>query len=345
MDRRPYGPFERQWPSDGQPTALMVVAGVLVIGAGLLAGFLFKPFSWQEAAAPAPSRVSGLVYPATLELELEQPADDDWLLPTAATTAGGLTYVLDAGHGRVLGLDGSGAVTYDSSAAVDMDQPLAIATDGSRLFVADSLAGEVLVLDSAGRLEKTVRLPAAVGAEKPVRPIGVAVAADGRILVSDAANHRVLFLDAEGTLLKAVGAGMRAAGSEGFNVPGALTTDAQGNVYVVDTLNGRVVKLSAEGAFIRDFGRLGGTAGTLSRPKGVAVDGSGRVFVSDGLQAAVEVFAADGTYLGLIGRRDPQDASSESVFQAPGGLALAEGRLVVADRFAGLLAFDVTENP
>ena len=344
MDRLPYSPYERQWPSDGQPTMLFVLAGALLIGGGLLAGVLFKPFSWQGNAAPAPSRVSELVYPATLDMELAQPANEAWLLPTAATSLGGLTFVLDTGNSRVLGLDSAGTPTYDSSAAAGLEQPMAIATDGSRLFVADSLAGQVLVLDPAGGLETTIDLPGAPGAGGAARPIGIAVAPDGRILVSDAANHRVLILDGQGNLLKTLGTGTRAAGSEGFNVPGALTVDAQGNFYVVDTLNGRVVKLSPDGAFIRDYGHLGGTAGTLSRPKGVAVDASGRVFVSDGLLAAVEVFAPDGTYLGLIGRRDPEDPLSESLFVAPAGLALAGDRLLVTDRFAGLLAFDLSPN-
>jgi sugar lactone lactonase YvrE len=102
-----------------------------------------------------------------------------------------------------------------------------------------------------------------------------------------------------------------------------------------------VVELSPGGAFIKEFGNLGDTAGTLSRPKGVAVDAGGRVFVSDGLQAAVEVFAPDGTYLGVIGRRDPHDPSSGSLFLVPAGLALAGDRLLVTDRFAGLVTFDL----
>ena len=341
MNEPPFGPFERQWSNDSQPTGLLVLAGALLIGGGLLAGILFKPFDRQDNAAPAPAQVSELVYPAATELELTLPVNEEWLLPSAAATAGGLTFVLDAGHGRILGIDSSGVVTYDSSSGLELHQPMAIATDGRRLFVADSLAGQVLVLDLAGKLEKVIHLPGPVAADEEVRPIGVAVAPDGRILVSDAGNHRVLFLDADGSLLNTVGAGMRAEGSEGFNVPGALTVDAQGNVYVVDTLNGRVVKLSPDGQFIRDYGRLGGTAGTLSRPKGVAVDGAGRVFVSDGLLAAVEVFSAEGAYLGVIGRRDPGDPTSGPLFQAPAGLWLDGDRLYVTDRFAGLVTFSL----
>lgn len=73
----------------------------------------------------------------------------------------------------------------------------------------------------------------------------------------------------------------------------------------------------------------------------MAIDGDGRVFVSDGLLAAVEVFASDGTYLGLIGRSDPEDSASSSVFIAPAGLSLRGGQLLVTDRFAGVFAFEL----
>jgi DNA-binding beta-propeller fold protein YncE len=206
--------------------------------------------------------------------------------------------------------------------------------------VANSLAAEVLVLDLSGHVQAALPLRPGDGGRAP-RPIGVAVASNGDIVVSDADNHRVTRLDSNGEVLWTAGTGARAGGSDGFNVPGALALDGAGNIYVADTLNGRVVELTADGAFVRQFGRLGDAAGTLSRPKGVAVDRDGRVFVSDGLLAAVEVFGPDGTYLGLIGRSDPNDPASGSVFVAPAGLSLKDGWLLVTDRFAGVIAFDL----
>jgi DNA-binding beta-propeller fold protein YncE len=173
------------------------------------------------------------------------------------------------------------------------------------------------------------------------RPIGLALTPDGNIAVADADNHVVLLLDPDGIILKTIGAGARATGSDGFNVPGALTLDGEGNIYVVDTLNGRVVKLSPDGTFIRQFGELGDTAGALARPKGVAVDPEGNVFVSDGLTAAVQVFSPAGDYLGVIGRSDPTDPASGSIFQAPAGLWLDGTRLYVMDRLAGLITLDL----
>jgi DNA-binding beta-propeller fold protein YncE len=299
----------------------------------------------QEAAVP-PEGISQQVFPASLSLEISQPAGGGWLLPIAAVPAGEAIFVLDAGNDRVLKLDQDGAIlgVFDKSSdeRLDLQQPMAMTSDGSRLFIANSLAASVIVLDLSGHVEKVLPLQPPVPGDSVPRPIGIALTPGGEIVVSDASNHRVLFLDAGGRLVRAVGTGTRSAGEQGFNVPGDLAVDGAGNIYVVDTLNGRVVELSSGGAFIRQFGHLGDTAGTLSRPKGVAVDEAGRVFVSDGLLAAVQVFAPDGTFLGIMGRRDPADPAGGSLFQAPAGLWLDGGRLYVTDRFAGVLALRFT---
>jgi DNA-binding beta-propeller fold protein YncE len=291
-------------------------------------------------------KVSQLVYPNALAWRLSAPADGAWLMPAATVAVGDELFVADAGNNRILRMDRAGQVlaTFDSTSTpgLSLHMPLAIASDGRRLVVADSLAARVLVLNSSGHVQAELPLRPGDGERAP-RPIGVAVTPDGDIVVSDADNHRVSRLNGQGDVLWSAGTGTRAGGTEGFNVPGALTVDQAGNIYVADTLNGRVVELSPDGAFVRQFGRLGDEAGTLSRPKGVAVDGDGRVFVSDGLLAAVEVFASDGTYLGLIGRSDPKDSASGSMFIAPAGLSLRGGQLLVTDRFAGIIAFELRD--
>jgi sugar lactone lactonase YvrE len=174
------------------------------------------------------------------------------------------------------------------------------------------------------------------------RPIGLTIGADGSLIVSDADNHRVLFLDPDGNTVNSFGTGTRAGGSQGLNVPSGLAVDAA-YVYVVDTLNGRVVKLSAQGEFTRDFASLADTAGSLARPKGVAVDNKGRIFVSDGLQAAIEVFGADGDYLGVIGRRDTEDPGAGSIFETPSGLSLSGDQMIVVDGVLGLIVLQLSE--
>jgi DNA-binding beta-propeller fold protein YncE len=320
----------------------------LVILAGAALAIFFPPIEGPRTGVPASRKVSSLTYPAVIVSEIAQPVGDQWLLPAAITRAGDTTFVLDTGNNRILELDDSGHVLGTIGEAlgenVHLQQPMAMASDGQHLYVANSLGAEILVLSTSGAVEQVLPLEAAAGELTP-RPIGIAVTAGGGLVVSDANNHRVLFLDGQGHIVTSVGTGARAAGTDGFNVPAGLALDTLANVYVVDTLNGRVVKLSPDGAFLGEFGRLADTAGSIARPKGVAVDAAGRVFVSDGLQAAVEVFAADGTYLGVIGRRDAEDPGSGSIFEAPFGLSLTGDRLDVIDGIAGLITLRLSESP
>ena len=345
-----YRPLDWRPPNESRMAPKLLLLAALLITGTVLVGAYALPAETPSAEGPpiALGGLSQLVFPAPVIAQVEQPAGEPWTMPVAAAVVGNTTFVLDTGNNRVLKLDPAGRVlaTFDTAdgGGPPMQQPLAIASDGIHLFIANSLAADLLVLDLTGRLQRVVSLEAAPGEPAP-RPIGVAVMPGGGLAVSDADNHRVLRLDGEGHVLWSAGTGARAGGQEGFNVPGALTVDGSGNIYVVDTLNGRVVELSPDGAFLRQFGRLGDSAGTLSRPKGVAVDAEGRVFVSDGLLAAVEVFAADGTYVGFIGRRDPADPTSPSLFQAPAGLLLAGETLYVTDRFAGLVTFDLSSVP
>lgn len=340
MEKISYQPWE---PGPQRRGALMsplgaVIAFLIVIG--LILAVLFPPIEGVKTGVPVSRKISPLNYPAVVTQTIGQPVGGTWTLPTSAVRLGDTTFVLDTGNNRVLELDSQGrlAATLDGTTdgRLDFRQPMSIATDGSQLFVANSLAGEILALDPSGTVGNVISLEGQPGDEAP-RPIGVAVGVDGSIIVSDAQNHRVLILDAEGRTLNSFGTGTRTGGSQGLNVPGGLTVDGGGDIYVVDTLNGRIVKLSPEGEFIRDFAGLADTAGSLARPKGVAVDGEGRIFVSDGLQAAIEVFGPEGDYLGVIGRRDTNDLGAGSIFETPSGLSLSGDRMIVVDGVLGLI--------
>lgn len=110
---------------------------------------------------------------------------------------------------------------------------------------------------------------------------------------------------------------------------------------MVDIGNAQVKKYSPDGQFLFAFGNSGDVAGSFSRAKAVAVDDAGNVYVSDGLGAAIQVFDQTGAFLGFIGRTDPADPNSDSMFNAPHGLKIANGKLHVVDRFAGLFVFDL----
>lgn len=339
-------PWDQEQRREGLRPKLVLLV-VLVIAAGTALAIIFPPIEATNTGSPVSRKVSQQVFTAEVVSVVGQPEGGEWLLPAGVVQAGESMFVLDTGNDRILKLDNRGHLldTLDASreAQMHLQQPMAMATDGTRLFIANSLASEVLILSASGAVERAIPLRGQATDRAP-RPIGIGVRADGSMVVSDAENHRVLFLGPEGNLVRAVGSGLRATGHDGFNVPGAITLDAAGNAYIVDTLNGRIVKLSPEGAYLGAFGFLADTAGSLARPKGVAVDGAGRVFVSDGLQAAIEVFAADGTYLGVIGRREPQNAKAGSIFEAPGAMALSGTRLSVIDALVGLVTLELPES-
>jgi DNA-binding beta-propeller fold protein YncE len=307
------------------PAAILFASllGVLaLLLAGLLGGIRYQALWDNGRAGEAPVQSA-----AEFLGGLAQPVNDEWVLPAAVVRLGGSTFVLDTGNRRVLALDEDGfATTIFEDFAAGPPWAVAMTTDGDRLLVA--AADEVLVISPAGDLEKNLRVRAGTAAGRPPRLVGIAADAGGRIIVSDAENHRVLVLDGDGNLLSGVGMGMRADGRDGFNSPGAVAVDGAGDIFVADVLNGRIVKLSAQGEFLREFGELGVTEGTLSRTKGLAVDSRGRIHASDGLQVGLSVFAGDGTYLRLV--RSP-------FFESPAGVWLEDDRLYVIDRFAGLI--------
>lgn len=338
MEQVPYDP----WPQTSNrrsraATFLGVLVAILMV-VGVLVAVLFPPIEGVKSGVPVSRKMSTLNYPASLVQNIGQPIGGTWLLPTSVAGIENTLFVLDTGNNRILVVDSEGELvsTLGSAEGIDLQQPMSITTDGDSLYVANSLVGEVMKLSPAGKVEDRFVLEKMAGDAKP-RPIGVAVNHSGKIVVSDAENHRVLILDSEGHQSGSFGTGTRAGGSQGLNVPGALYVDDSDNIYVVDTLNGRIVELSPEGEFIRDFAGLADTAGSLARPKGVAVDGAGRIFVTDGLQAAIEVFGPDGGYLGVIGRRNPDDPAAGSIFEAPSGLLLTEDRMYVVDGVLGLL--------
>jgi hypothetical protein len=142
-------------------------------------------------------------------------------LPTGvAADGGGRLYVVEQGGNRVrrVGLDGiittfAGAGEYGFSgdggpaAAARLASPFGAAVDGSgNVFIADSSNQRIRRVDSSSGVIKTVAGSGAQGFSgdggpatraQLSQPLGVAIAADGDVLVADSYNHRVRSLDGE----------------------------------------------------------------------------------------------------------------------------------------------------
>ncbi len=324
--------------------AVVVVAIAVVLSVIFLTGGEpeVPPIAGQQTEGDRP--VTDKIWPATLVLHVPLDAATQADQPADVALLGGNMYLVDTAHGRLLEVSGDGTQFTVLDTKVDpqlsLATPMAITTDQGELYVADSDSGRVLVVDASGAVSRVISLERAASADAlPPRPVGIAVYEDGSFVVSDANNNRLIRYDGDGKVIWNVGTGAADASDTGFNAPVGVALDNEGNVYVVDMYNSQIKKYSPDGQFISSFGQLGDQAGQFSRAKAIAVDDAGHVFVSDGLQAAVQVFDGAGTFLGFIGRADPDDPNSGSLFQAPHGLKIIDNKLYVVDRFNGLFVF------
>lgn len=85
-----------------------------------------------------------------------------------------------------------------------------------------------------------------------LRPSGIAVAADGSLLVVDEALHRVTRFDRQGRPLGSFGS--RGTGGREFHKPRGIDIDEQGRAWIVDWGNHRVEILTLSGEFLASFG-------------------------------------------------------------------------------------------
>lgn len=260
-------------------------------------------------------------------------------LPAAVGKIKDRLYILDTNQGRILtvGSDGIPAPIFESEVTgeTSLRGALAMAVRDGWLYVASAQTGDIVVLDSSGRLQRLIT-PQVPEGQQPLRLAGIAVTPSGDIWLSDVGNQRVLLVNGQGEFLGGIGTGAPSSEEQGFNTPAGLALGAEGNVYVADTANGLVKKYSPMGVFLAAFG-----AGRLARPQAVAVDAAGTVFVSDDQLMAVLAFAPDGSYLGSIGREPLAQTGTPASLQAPYGLVVEGSELYVMDRLAGLFVFEL----
>ena len=180
-------------------------------------------------------------------------------------------------------------------------------------------------------------------------PNGIAQAADGRVFVADANNHRIRVISADGATVSTYAGDGVAGFADGststarFNFPNGIARAADGRLFVADTVNNRIRVISADGATVSTYAGIGfgfadGSTSTARfiAPRGIALAADGRLFVADGDNHRIRVISADGatvsTYAGSGGFGFADGSTSTASFRFPGSVALAaDGRVFVAD--------------
>lgn len=194
---------------------------------------------------------------------------------------------------------------------------LALGADGS-VYVADPANRGVLKYSAAGaRLQKV--------SVKGI-PQGVAVTADGRILVSQ--REYVGIYSAAGVELGRLGSG---AGQ--FVQAGDIAVDDAGTIYVTDSKAGCVRIFTSAGAYQGQFGVQGTGDGQFRYPAAIAYEKVGKeLAVVDSLNGRVQFYQPDGTYVRAIG----SNGTGPLKFMHPKGVAFEYGannsvRMYVSD--------------
>jgi uncharacterized protein YjdB len=122
-------------------------------------------------------------------------------------------------------------------------------------------------------------------------PKGVAVDANGNVLVADTNNHLIRKISPSGVVTTLAGSGNFAyadgtGSAASFAYPNKLTLDQSGNLYVADTYSNTIRKVTSAGVVttIADPftpGPVYGTNSSIYLPEGVAVDQTGIIYVAN----------------------------------------------------------------
>ncbi len=158
---------------------------------------------------------------------------------------------------------------------------------GGTLYIADPANRGVLKFTAGGNLIQKI-------AVKGI-PQGVAVTADGRLLVS--LKESVAIFDSAGLEIGTLGSG---AGQ--FVSSADIAVDDAGLIYVTDSKGGCVQSFKSDGAYLSRFGVKGSGEGQFLYPTGIAFEKvSKQLAVVDSLNGRVQFYDLSGSYQRAIG--------------------------------------------
>ena len=275
--------------------------------------------------------------------------------------AAGNLYVADTGPTKAIRkITPAGVVSTLASTArgARLSEPrgLALLADGS-LLVADAAQHELLRLGTDGQLSSWAgsngNPGSADGAAAQARfyaPMGLASAANGRVLLADSGNHLLREIDpAAATVATLAGRFGFSASVEGdrgaarFEDPFAVAVDAAGQLFVADASDHALRVITPDGrsrVLAGSPGRYGGVDGTAEqarffKPMGLALGADGSLYLADSGNHRIRRVAADGrtTTVAGSGQRGHRDGAAASAqFSEPSGVAVAaDGSVYVAD--------------
>lgn len=239
---------------------------------------------------------------------------------------------------------------------------LAVAPDGA-IYVADEnnrvrrIGLDGVISTVAGGGQQDPRRGTKAIDTRLDRPAGIAVAPDGTLYIAEAFRHRILRVDADGTLSIVAGTGSSGFSGDGgpaekarLSTPTSVAVGTDSCLYIADLGNHRVRRIEADqtittiaGTGKRGYSGEGGpaTAADLYLPTSLALAPDGSVYFTDfgnyvvrRITPAGAIFTVAGTPLKDYQGGDSGDGgpATSAKLNDPTGLALGPGSsLLIAD--------------
>lgn len=221
--------------------------------------------------------------------------------PTGIAVHGEEVFVADARNNRVQVFDRQG-VFKRAFGEEELGRPMNLEIAGDRLYVPDYFKDVIHVFTLDGEYRQ------ALGAEDGLEsPGGVAVYADGSLLVADTYAQRIVHIAPDGTVLKRWGE--KEAGLSAFSYPTDVAIAPDGGFYVADGYNDRIQQFGPGGELVRKWGGpfamniFGPFKGWFTTVTSVAVSADGFVFAADFYNDRIQKFTASGRYLTSFGEK------------------------------------------
>lgn len=203
----------------------------------------------------------------------------------------GAVFVADTALRKVFLVDLNGQLLR-TFATQGLERPAGLAwhEPSHRLYVLDSVRNRITVFDGNGALIRHIGDSGGGAADGQFnRPTHLTLDADGNLLVNDAMNFRLQWLDREGHFLNKFGKSGNGTGD--FAAPKGVAADAQGHYYVVDALFDAVQIFGRQGQLLLTFGERGSGPGQFSLPRGIFVSKEDYVYVADAYNGRIQIFS------------------------------------------------------
>lgn len=243
-----------------------------------------------------------------------------------------LTLALSAAASPAIGrtLRGDEVAVYENSGVGQpLYLPTAVAAGPSGVWVADGVHDRVLLFDDGGEVAGILLR---VDGKRLSRPAALDLSADGRLWIADTGNQRVVTMNTSGggEATIEIPAELR---SHGLDLTGIAVSSDNSTLWLVDNDRHRLLKADLAAGTWEAQGGQGEAWDQLYYPFMVTAGPDGQSYVSDALNGRVQVFTAEGRPRQPIGSY----GVSPGQLYRPKGLAVANGRLWVADGVLGVV--------